>query len=271
MISTAWRSPSCKEEALRTASPTPRSTCSRRRADLRARSVFHGFSSSRVDVMFTSDYLLPRDGRSEAEPSRGPAARVARSHGGRAPRVPDRVALGSKGHASRLPPVPEKAARRCPRRQGRNVLGRLTAGGNGDLQSPRIIAPLERLTERGTLDLSLRLAQETGSDARDGLPLEVLDPAHHRPGPIERTVPEMRAQGRGELDEQQEARSHHKFLPALEADAASADVEGPGGLLEGGPTRSLSHHLHPQLQRDPFLSVLQSAHCWASSKQPRGS
>src|SRR5262245_62768186 len=62
MISTAVRRASSNDVAFLTASSTSRRTCSRRWADLRARSVFHGFSSSRVDVMITSTSLLPDDG-----------------------------------------------------------------------------------------------------------------------------------------------------------------------------------------------------------------
>src|SRR5713226_1387248 len=46
MTSTAWRSASSKEGAFLIDSSSSRRTCSRRCADLRARSVFHGFSSS---------------------------------------------------------------------------------------------------------------------------------------------------------------------------------------------------------------------------------
>src|SRR5438045_7954145 len=54
MISTACFSASSNDEAFLMASSTSCSAFSRRKADFRARSVFHGFSSSRVDAMFTS-------------------------------------------------------------------------------------------------------------------------------------------------------------------------------------------------------------------------
>src|SRR5438477_5370509 len=54
MISTACFSASSNDDAFLMASSTSCSAFSRRRADFRARSVFQGFSSSRVDAMFTS-------------------------------------------------------------------------------------------------------------------------------------------------------------------------------------------------------------------------
>src|SRR6185295_4017330 len=55
MVSTAERRDSSKEGAYLMISSTSRSTCSRRSADLRARSVFQGLSSSFANAMFTSD------------------------------------------------------------------------------------------------------------------------------------------------------------------------------------------------------------------------
>src|SRR5258708_13738132 len=54
MISTDCLRASSNDDAFLIASSTSCRTDSRRNADLRARSVFHGFSSSRVDAMFTS-------------------------------------------------------------------------------------------------------------------------------------------------------------------------------------------------------------------------
>ena len=54
MSSTDWRRASSNEGAFLMTSSTSWRTCSRRWADLRARSVFQGFSSSRDNAMLTS-------------------------------------------------------------------------------------------------------------------------------------------------------------------------------------------------------------------------
>src|SRR5438876_7121026 len=92
MISTDCLRASSNDDAFLIASSTSCRTDSRRSADLRARSVFHGFSSSRVDAMFTSifpflamkvsPFTFPRS--SEGSPSVHPdhlACRVAATGG----------------------------------------------------------------------------------------------------------------------------------------------------------------------------------------------